>query len=112
MRKALVMGWLLLLVVGIGPTLAGSLRPRETPGPGVKVGQTSGRVNGDFVEPVSERELEVLRLLAEGRSNREISRELVIAISTVKTHVHNLYGKLNVRRRGEAVARARELNLV
>jgi LuxR family maltose regulon positive regulatory protein len=63
-------------------------------------------------EPLSERELEVLRLIAAGLSNREIARQLVIELSTVKWHINNLYGKLNVHSRTQAVARARELSLL
>jgi len=47
-----------------------------------------------LIEPLSERELEVLRLLAEGLSNREIAERMVVAVGTVKTHIHNIYGKL------------------
>jgi LuxR family maltose regulon positive regulatory protein len=64
------------------------------------------------IEPLSERELEVLRLLAAGLSNREIGAELFLAVGTVKKHTSNIYGKLNVHRRTQAVARARELGLV
>ena len=65
-----------------------------------------------MTEPLSERELEVLRLIAVGMSNREIADELVISPGTAKTHVHNLCGKLGVRNRTEAAMRARELGLV
>lgn len=65
-----------------------------------------------LAEPLSERELEVLRLVAEGLSNREIGRRLFISISTVKKHVENIHGKLYVRKRTQAVARARELGLL
>jgi LuxR family maltose regulon positive regulatory protein len=65
-----------------------------------------------MIEPLSERELEVLRLIAAGLSNREIAQELVIAISTAKTHINNIYRKLDVSSRTQAVARARELNLL
>ena len=63
-------------------------------------------------EPLSERELEVLRLIAAGLSNREIARQLVIELSTVKWHINNLYGKLDVHSRTQAVARARELSFL
>jgi LuxR family transcriptional regulator, maltose regulon positive regulatory protein len=63
-------------------------------------------------EPLSERELEVLALLAAGKSNRQIASELFVALSTVKTHVKNIYGKLDVRNRTQAVSRARELGLL
>src|SRR5918998_304622 len=64
------------------------------------------------IEPLSERELEVLRLMAAGRSNPQIARELYLAVGTVKSHVHRIYGKLLVRNRTEAVARSRELGLL
>ena len=64
-----------------------------------------------LVEPLSERELEVLQLVAEGLSNREIAERLYLALSTVKGHNRVIYGKLNVSRRTEAVARARELGI-
>ena len=63
-------------------------------------------------EPLSERELEVLALLAAGRSNRQIASELFVALSTVKTHIKNIYGKLDVRNRTQAVSRAGELGLL
>jgi LuxR family maltose regulon positive regulatory protein len=63
-------------------------------------------------ELLSERELEVLRLIASGLSNREIAQELFVTPGTVKRHTHNIYGKLEVRSRTQAVARARDLNLV
>lgn len=65
-----------------------------------------------LVEPLSERELEVLRLMTAGLSNREIAAKLVISTGTVKTHVHNVCGKLGVRNRTEAATRAKELGLV
>ena len=65
-----------------------------------------------LIEPLSPRELEVLQLMAQGRSNQEISERLFIALSTVKGHNRNIFGKLQVERRTEAVARARELGLL
>jgi LuxR family maltose regulon positive regulatory protein len=65
-----------------------------------------------MIEPLSERELEVLRLICDGKSNQEIADELFIALDTVKRHVNNIYGKLGVRRRTQAVAEARRLGLV
>jgi LuxR family maltose regulon positive regulatory protein len=64
------------------------------------------------IEPLSDRELEILRLIAANRSNQEIAQELVLSVSTVKWHVTNLFGKLQARNRLEAVNRARELNLL
>jgi LuxR family maltose regulon positive regulatory protein len=63
-------------------------------------------------EPLSERELEVLALVSAGRTNQEIANELFVAKSTVKTHIKNIYGKLDVRNRTQAVSRAGELNLL
>jgi LuxR family transcriptional regulator, maltose regulon positive regulatory protein len=63
-------------------------------------------------EPLSDRELAVLRLIAEGLSNHQIGERLFLALSTVKGHNRNIFGKLQVQRRTEAVARARELGLL
>jgi LuxR family maltose regulon positive regulatory protein len=65
-----------------------------------------------LVEALSPRELEVLRLVAQGLSNREIGERLFLALSTVKGHNRNLFGKLQVQNRTQAVARARELGLI
>jgi LuxR family maltose regulon positive regulatory protein len=65
-----------------------------------------------LVEPLSERELEVLRLIGEGYSNQEIADKLVVALSTVKTHINNIYSKLDVTSRVQAVSHAQELNLL
>jgi LuxR family maltose regulon positive regulatory protein len=65
-----------------------------------------------LVEPLSERELEVLRLIAQGFSNQEITQKLYIALSTVKGHNLRIFSKLQVKSRTEAVARARELGLL
>ena len=63
-------------------------------------------------EPLSDRELEVLRLIASGLSNRQIAQELFITPGTAKRHVHNIYRKLEVSSRTQAIARARDLNLI
>jgi LuxR family maltose regulon positive regulatory protein len=65
-----------------------------------------------LVEPLTEREIEVLALIARGATNREIADELVIALTTAKKHVSNILGKLAVSNRTEAAARGRELNLI
>ncbi len=65
-----------------------------------------------LIEPLSERELEVLRLVAEGLSNSEIAAKLFVSVGTVKTHVHNILGKLGADGRPRAIARARELELI
>jgi LuxR family maltose regulon positive regulatory protein len=63
-------------------------------------------------EPLSEREMEVLALIAAGESNQEIAAKLFVSTSTVKTHVNNLFRKLQARSRTQAVARATEMNLL
>jgi LuxR family maltose regulon positive regulatory protein len=74
--------------------------------------RTSARSLPGLVEPLSERELEVLRLVAVGLSNRQIASQLVLSEATVKKHINNIYGKLNAHKRTEAVACARELGLL
>ena len=61
---------------------------------------------------LSKRELEILDLLAQGHSNQEIAAKLFISVSTVKTHNQNLFEKLEVKRRIQAVEKARRLNLI
>ena len=68
--------------------------------------------SGEIVEPLSEREMEVLELIAEGLSNPEIASRLFLALNTVKAHTRNIYGKLDVHNRTQAVARARTLGLL
>jgi DNA-binding CsgD family transcriptional regulator len=69
-------------------------------------------VDQPLIEPLSERELEVLGLMAEGLSNREIAARLYLAVGTVKVHASNIYSKLDVSNRTQAVARARKLALL
>jgi LuxR family maltose regulon positive regulatory protein len=65
-----------------------------------------------MVESLTERELEVLHLLADGLSNEEIAGKLVLTVSTIKSHAHNIYAKLGVRTRAQAIKRATSLNLL
>ena len=65
-----------------------------------------------LVEPLSQRELEVLQLIAQGLSNREICERLFLALDTVKGHNRRICGKLSVQRRTEAVEKARSLNIL
>jgi len=71
-----------------------------------------GPIQDGLIEPLSDRELDVLALMAEGLTNQEIADRLFISINTVKTHAKSLYGKLAVRSRAQATLRARELNLI
>jgi LuxR family transcriptional regulator, maltose regulon positive regulatory protein len=65
-----------------------------------------------MAEPLTDREVEVLRLLAAGKSNQRIAHELVVALDTVKKHVTHVLGKLGAANRTEAVARARQFGLI
>jgi LuxR family maltose regulon positive regulatory protein len=69
-------------------------------------------LGAELPEPLSEREREVLTLVAAGKTNQEIAEDLFVALSTVKTHIKNIYGKLDARNRTQALARARELRLL
>jgi DNA-binding CsgD family transcriptional regulator len=76
--------------------------------------------NGDFVPDalliakleLSKREMEILGLLAQGHSNQEIAEKIFVSLSTVKTHIQNLFEKLEVKRRIQAVEKAKRLNLI
>ena len=82
--------------------------------PPAEIGPKSAITNQSsaLIEPLTNRELEILRLIAEGQSNAEISRRLYLALSTVKGHNLRIFGKLQAQNRTEAVARARELGLL
>lgn len=81
----------------IAPSVASA--PKEAPYP-------------PLLDPLSERELELLGLVAEGKSNREIAAELIVALGTVKSHLHNIYQKLGAGNRTQAINRARDLDLL
>jgi LuxR family maltose regulon positive regulatory protein len=83
--------------------LAAMPKPLETP--------EEQRNEVDLIEPLSRRELEVLRLVTKGATNREICQTLHIALGTVKNHLKNIYGKMNVHNRTQAAARTRTLGL-
>ena len=65
-----------------------------------------------MIEPLSERELEVLQLIAEGLTNPEIAAKLFLTLNTVKAHTRNIYGKLDVHSRTQAIARGQGLGLL
>jgi LuxR family maltose regulon positive regulatory protein len=85
---------------------------RQNPHPAADPPSGRHSVLACLVEPLSERELEVLQWMAKGLSNREIAERLVIARGTVKVHVHNICGKLDVRNRTQAILRAQQLGLL
>jgi LuxR family transcriptional regulator, maltose regulon positive regulatory protein len=65
-----------------------------------------------LIEPLSDREIEVLQLIADGYSNQQVAEQLFISLGTVKAHTASIYRKLDVRSRTQAVAVARELKLI
>jgi LuxR family transcriptional regulator, maltose regulon positive regulatory protein len=82
-------------------------RAGAVPPPGRAVAAQPG-----LAEPLADRELEMLRLIAAGRSNQGIAHDLVVALDTVKKHVTHVLGKLGAANRTEAAARARQLGLI
>ena len=100
---------------GIMPDYAGKLLSAFKADEQMNAGETSLptiRTPQTLIEPLSQRELEVLRLFKTELSGPEIARELVIGLSTVRTHTKSIYSKLNVNDRRAAVKRATELGLI
>ncbi len=93
--------------LGLGVWVGSRLFPRRAAAGGFVVNDRVRETLG-----ISEREFEVLGLLAAGRSNKEIASALNVSPNTVKTHVAKLYGKLEVTRRTAAIVRARELGML
>ena len=87
-------------------------RTREPSEPLFRSKDLHSRSTGPLLDPLSMRELEVLHLIAIGDSNYEIAEQLVVAVSTVKRHVSNIFSKLGVTNRTQAVARAREFGIL
>lgn len=97
---------------GIRPDYVAKLLAAFDAGEQTHDGKSSPEPSQALIEPLSPRELEVLRLIAQGLSNSEIGEKLFLALSTVKGHNRVLFGKLQAQRRTEAIARARELGLL
>ncbi len=102
---------------GIAPTYVGRLLvafdTSESASEYGSIGATPTHTHSQpLIEPLSEREIEVLQLIAEGLSNREIARKLFLSMSTVKVHTYNIYSKLGVHSRTQAVAKARALGIL
>jgi LuxR family maltose regulon positive regulatory protein len=79
-----------------------------------KIGKTSGMTQPSMqllIEPLTTREVEVLKLIEAGRSNQDIAKQFVISIPTVKRHISNIYAKLGVKSRTQAIAIGKELKL-
>lgn len=87
-----------------------AVAPQTTPKTAPK--QMTVAADGHLIEPLSDRELEVLQLVAAGHSNRDIANRLYLAVGTVKRHLSNINGKLHAGSRTQAVARARELDFL
>jgi LuxR family maltose regulon positive regulatory protein len=68
--------------------------------------------DSEWIEPLSEREIEVLQLIAEGLSRQEVAEKLFLSLNTVKTHARNIYSKLGVNNQMQAVGKARGLGLL
>jgi LuxR family maltose regulon positive regulatory protein len=99
------------VALGVSPAYAGKLLTALS-GENQAVLPAKSSPDGGLIEPLSERELEVLQLIAEGLSNGEIAARLYISLSTVKGHTANIFGKLGVKNRTQAVSRARTLGLL
>ena len=101
------------IMPGYVSTLLAACRTHAADAPvGAGLGKPAAPGPQPLLEPLSRRELEILRLVAQGLSNQQISVRLSLALSTVKGHLLRMFGKLQVQRRTEAVARARELGLL
>jgi LuxR family maltose regulon positive regulatory protein len=131
MREALALGapggyilrWL-YTGPGIGPLLRDLRTNRDTPQASypyldalldacrVTFGDSTRPQPEELLDLLTPRELEIMRLIGKGYSNPEIASELVVTLNTIKKHTSNIYGKLGVRSRTQAIARAHELNLL
>jgi ATP/maltotriose-dependent transcriptional regulator MalT len=92
--------------------LPGPTEVNQTQVQPIQAATTPAKSDQPLIEPLSERELEVLRYIAAGLQNREIATELTVTLSTVKTHINNIYRKLEVNNRVQALSRARDLDLL
>jgi LuxR family maltose regulon positive regulatory protein len=97
---------------GIAPEYSGTLLASFSADDPVLIPKPSHIHSRSIVEPLSKRELEVMQLIASGATNAEIAQDLYIAVGTVKNHVKNIYSKLNVHSRAQAIAKSRELDLI
>ena len=106
-RLELYVGFLALIFIGVGVWFGIAVSRTKT-----APLQKEQRLNSPDQFNISTREFEILQLLATGMTNHEIATTLFISVNTVKTHVASLYNKLDVRRRTQAISKARELHLL
>jgi len=97
---------------GIPPGYLAALLRAARPAPGSPLPRRPAAVPPGLPEPLTDRETDVLQLIAAGKPNQQIAQELVITIDTVKKHVTHLMGKLGATNRTEAVTRAHQLGLI
>lgn len=114
------LGIVAVLFLGAG-VFAGKFLRKKTPAPlhtnppnSSTEAESQPEPQPEIIEEVglSQRELEVLTFIAEGYSNQEIAEKLFVSINTIKTHIGNIYSKLGVRRRTQAVSKAKELKII
>jgi DNA-binding CsgD family transcriptional regulator len=107
---------LLTLVIGLVPVVVVPyvFRDRRSAAPvtSTTAPPTAVPPTSPLLEPLSERELEILALVARGHSNKEVATELVVSVATVKTHLNNSYRKLGASSRTQAIALARDHGLL
>ena len=105
----MVIGFGAVVLIGLGIYLGGNLKKDKIieVSPAQEIDENKVQELG-----LSDREMDVLRLISDGLSNHEIGEELFISESTIKTHVSNLFVKLDVKRRTQAVIRAKELRII
>lgn len=103
----LIIGIGAVILIGLGIYLGGDFKSKVEPAKEPAVDHKKIEELG-----LSQREMEVLQLISEGHSNVEIGERLFVSESTVKTHVSNLFVKLDVKRRTQAVTRAKELQIL
>ena len=108
----LIVGGLALRWVGIEKILSGQFFHHAVEASVVVDGLPLKPAQSSLIEPLSSREIEVLRLIDQGLSNMEIANRLTLAQSTVKTHINNIYSKLEVQTRVQAIKRGHELGLL
>jgi len=107
--ESVYIGLISILCAGVGIWAGLSWRARQEARAGTEV-RADDALAADF--GLTQREIEVLQLIAEGKSNQEIAAAMYVSQNTVKTHVSNLFSKLDVQRRTQAVQKARALKLI